>query len=91
MTDKLFHELDGDCVVMFSKGVYRQAKLYRRYDGKEHQLYAKWGSGYARLLSAGGTTVPCVTWLDIYMDSAQLKAGKLGAPVLAPRETGLTA
>lgn len=59
MTDNLFHEIPDAQVILRSKGVYRQAKLFRR----EADIYAAWGSGFIRLLSAGGTTVPAVHYL----------------------------
>lgn len=50
-----------DCaVVLRCKGVYRQAKLYRR--GQD--AFAQWGAGFVRLLPRGGTTLPNVTWLE---------------------------
>ncbi len=84
MSDKLFHELDEtDQVVLFNRGVYRQARLYRRYDGKDHGLYAKYGGGYVRLSGRGGTSVPHITWLDLDIDGALLKSDALGRPALA--------
>ena len=82
MTDKLFHEIDDAYVILYSGGVYRQAKMYRRYNGAEHQLFAKWGSGYIRLCAQGGTTVPKVTWSAGADPSRGVRFGNLGAPVL---------
>ena len=61
MTDALFHEIPDAQVILRSKGVYRQAKLFRRGE----DVFASWGSGFIRLLSAGGTTVPTVHYLDL--------------------------
>ena len=61
MTDTLFHEVPDAQVVLRSKGVYRQAKVFRR--GAD--VYAAWGSGFIRLLSGSGTTVPTVVWDDL--------------------------
>lgn len=61
MTDPLFHEIPDAQVILRSKGVYRQAKLFRRGE----DVFAAWGSGFIRLLSAGGTTVPTVHYLDL--------------------------
>ena len=58
MTDMLFSEISDAQVILRSKGVYRQVKLFRR---GEH-VYAAWGSGFIRLLKHSGTTVPTVTW-----------------------------
>lgn len=62
MTDALFHEIPDAQVILRSKGVYRQAKLFRRGE----DVFAAWGSGFIRLMSAGGTTVPTVHWLDTF-------------------------
>lgn len=62
MSDPLFHEIPDAQVVLRSKGVYRQAKLFRR--GTD--VFAAWGSGYIRLLGHSGTTVPTVHWLDLF-------------------------
>lgn len=59
MSDALFHEIPDAQVILRSKGVYRQAKLFRRGE----DVFAAWGSGFIRLLSAGGTTVPAVHYL----------------------------
>lgn len=61
MTDNLFHEIPDAQVILRSKGVYRQAKLFRRGE----DVFAAWGSGFIRLLSAGGTTVPTVHYLGL--------------------------
>jgi hypothetical protein len=62
MTDTLFHEIPDAQVVLRSKGVYRQAKLFRNGD----DVYAAWGSGFIRLLKHSGTTVPAVSWLSLF-------------------------
>lgn len=62
MTDPLFHEIPDAQVVLRSKGVFRQAKVFRR--GAD--IYAAWGSGFIRLLAHGGTTVPVVHYLDLW-------------------------
>lgn len=59
--DTLFHVIDGAQAVLHSKGVYRQAALYRRED----RIYAKWGSGFVRLGADRGTSVPSVSWYAI--------------------------
>lgn len=55
-----FHVID-DAVILRSRGVFRQAKVYRR--GAD--VFAAWGSGYIRLLANSGTTVPYVSWDDL--------------------------
>lgn len=59
MTDNLFHEIPDAQIVLRSKGVFRQVKLFRRGES----VYAAYGSGYVRLLKHSGTTVPSVSWL----------------------------
>lgn len=58
---KLFTIVEDAQVILCSKGVYRQAKVYAR-DGK---TFAAWGSGFIRLSQNGVTTLPNVRWLDI--------------------------
>lgn len=52
MTER-FHILDEAVAILVMKGVYRQAKVYRRGDG----LYASHGSGFVRI-HRDGTSVP---------------------------------
>jgi len=55
MTD-LFHIVEDAQVILRSKGVFRQCKVYTR----NKRLYAAWGSGYVQLLNSGYTSVPNV-------------------------------
>lgn len=57
----LFHVVDDAQIILRSKGVYRQAKVYQR-DG---DLYAGWGSGFLGLRRDHGTTLPSVSWENI--------------------------
>lgn len=75
MTDILFHEVPDAQVILRSKGVYRQAKVFRR--GSD--IYAAWGSGFIRLLSGSGTTVPTVVWDDL--DALRPVVVERGRPV----------
>lgn len=54
----LFHVIEGAAVVLRSKGVFRQAPVFRR----NNQLYARWGGGFIGLRAAYGTTLPHVSW-----------------------------
>lgn len=56
----LFHQIDDAFVILYSRGVYKQAKVYQR-DG---DLYAGHGSGFVRL-STSGTSVPHISWSDL--------------------------
>jgi hypothetical protein len=86
MTDRLFHEIEFTHVILLAHGVYRQAKVYRRFNGEEHQLFAKGGSGYVRLLSSNGTTAPSVIWVSHDVCEARIVVGKYGAPVVDAAE-----
>lgn len=57
----LFHIVDEGVVILRSKGVYRQAKLFQRCGG----LYAAWSGGFIGLRSSNGTTHPLVSWDEI--------------------------
>lgn len=86
MSDKLFHKIDDAQVVLSRGGVYKQVAVFRRFDGKEHGLYAAVSGGYVRLGGGGGTSAPRVSWLDLDMDGALLRTGRFGHPVLDERE-----
>lgn len=77
MTDNLFHEIPDAQVILRSKGVFKQAKLFRRGE----DVYAAWGSGFIRLLKHSGTTVPTVSWLvDSIHDPAVIVSLHNGLP-----------
>lgn len=57
----LFHQLDNECVILRSKGVFEQAEVYTR----KGELYAKKDAGYMRLVEGGKTSVPNVMWEDL--------------------------
>lgn len=63
---KRFHQIDDGAVILRSKGVYRQAKLFRRDD----TLYAGYGGGFIKLYPGGGTSVPSVSYVDDGIDGA---------------------
>ena len=66
-----FHVIEDAAVVLRSKGVYRQAKVYRRAEG----LYAGYAGGFIRLMANGGTSRPEVSWDET---DAPTKIGPLG-------------
>ena len=70
----LFHVIDDAQVVLLSRGVYRQAKVYRRGD----ELFAGHAGGFVRLLGNHGTSSPNVSWLET---DAPYTVGRLGQPV----------
>lgn len=57
---ELFHIIDDACVILRSRGVFKQAKVYRR-DGV---LYAGHAGGFITLRKNGGTSVPSISWID---------------------------
>lgn len=56
-----FHIVEDAAVILRTKGVFRQAKVYLRGGG----IYASIGGGYVRLYKGGGTGVPHISWDDI--------------------------
>lgn len=78
---QLFHEIPEGQVILRTKGVFRQSKLFRRGD----RLYAAVGSGFVRLLQGGDTTVPTTSWLEIDGDDVTVERGR------GPRYTGAEA
>lgn len=57
----MFHIIEDAAVILRSKGLFQQAKLYRRGNA----IYAAWGKGFIRLHSGSGTTIPGVSWDEI--------------------------
>ena len=63
--DNLFHIIDGAQVVMKSRGVFHQKKVYIRGD----RLFAGWGSGFVRIGPCDSTSAPNVSWESIDLPS----------------------
>jgi hypothetical protein len=59
-----FHVIEDGAVILRSKGVFRQAKVFRR--GVD--VFAAWGVGFVKLGPRGGTTHPHVSWDSIEAD-----------------------
>jgi len=70
----LFHIIDDAQVILRSKGVYYQKKVYRR----DKRLYAAWGGGFIRLGGQEATSNPNVSWEAL--DGVSTTTGELGAP-----------
>lgn len=68
----LFHEIPDGHVILRSKGVFKQTKVFRR--GRD--IFAAQGSGFIRLLQHGGTTVPTTHWLDVAADGVEVVRGR---------------
>lgn len=73
-----FHILDDAAVILRSKGVFRQAKVFRR--GGE--LYASHGSGFIKLYASGGTSHPNVSWDAMDTCGYHYVTGRVGALTL---------
>lgn len=69
----LFHVLDNEHVVLQSKGIYRQAKLYRRGD----DLFAGHGNGYVRLTGQNGTSHPDINVVELSVQTETTPTGRL--------------
>lgn len=72
-----FHIIDEAAVILRTKGVWKQAKVYIR--GKA--IYAAAGTGFVRLYKGGGTSVPNLSWDDIDLNG-------VGADSLTPDAHG---
>lgn len=72
---ELFHEVEGEYVILRSGGVFTQSALYRR--GKH--LYGKRGAGYV-LLMRSGTSAPKVFWDDVSVKPQFDKIGRMVTP-----------
>ncbi|HLZ24531.1 MAG TPA: hypothetical protein VKQ30_20645 [Ktedonobacterales bacterium] len=64
---ELFSLVEDEHAILKSKGVYRQAKLYRRGE----KLFAGFGNGYVRLHPEHVTSKPDVKWHDISVDTGK--------------------
>lgn len=83
-----FHIIDDAAVILRSRGVYRQAKVYLR--GAD--LYAGHGAGFIRLYAGGGTGLPSVSWDDIDLidwDIEKIVAGPMGKLSVPPKRMAI--
>ena len=69
-----FTIIDDGAAILFSRGVYRQAKIFHR--GGE--VYAAYGGGFIKLVGGGGTTAPTVSWHGV--EGTGLTEGANGKP-----------
>ena len=78
--DNLFHIIDGAQVIIKSRGVFYQKKVYVRGD----RFYAQWGGGFIRIGSGDSTSCPNTAWenLDVPAGFISCKKGPLGEPLL---------
>lgn len=75
---ELFHVIDDAVAILRSKGVFRQVPVYRR--GEE--VFAKHGSGFIKLLSAGHTTQPNISWIDVATAEVKTVPGPSGLRIV---------
>lgn len=68
-----FHEIEGAVVVLRSKGVYTQAKVYQR----NGRIYAAKGSSFIAL-SRDGTSVPTISVDAIEFENMNPELDRLG-------------
>ncbi len=68
-----FQEVEAEAAVLVDRGLYKQVPLYTR----NHQLFAKLGSGFIRLM-ADGSTSRGVIRLDYLSWDGVLCRDKLG-------------
>lgn len=68
-----FHVIDDAAVILRCRGVYRQAKVFRRGGG----LYAGYGGGFIALYGNSGTSRPDISWDEIDA-GCETAVGRLG-------------
>lgn len=79
----LFHVIDDAQIILRSKGVFYQKKLYRRGD----RIYAAMGTGFIRIGSGDATSAPNVSWETMDLPpGVKLAKGKLGEPLWIEQE-----
>ena len=72
MTTNLFHQVEGESVILRSKGTFTQNDVYQR----NNELFAKKGSGFIRLMQNEGTSQPSV--MVEHLTLAAVKVGEFG-------------
>lgn len=66
---KLFHQIEDGAVILYSRGVFRQAKVFYRGE----KVFASWGTGFIRLMQKGATSLPNVSYDDLSGDGVGYK------------------
>lgn len=74
-----FSVIEDSLIVLRNKGVFRQAKAYRR--AGSDNIYAGWGSGFIRLGGNKMTTAPNVAYESLDLPFPTVK-GKFGEPLI---------
>lgn len=78
---QVFQEIPEGLVITFSRGIYRQVKLFTR----GRYVFAEHGNGFVRLYSHGATSVPSVTWKDLDPREAHLTENSFALQVADPQ------
>lgn len=68
----MFKTIEGSFVVLCSRGLYKQVAIAQR--GQE--LYAKLGSGYARLMHSQHTSLDNTKWIELSLPDGYEYDGK---------------
>lgn len=76
LDDGLFHVIEGAQVVLHSRGVFRQVKVYRRGG----DIYAAHSGGFIKLFGMGGTSHPNATWKHLKHEIKELVITANGTP-----------
>lgn len=77
----LFHVVDGAQVILLTKGVFYQKKVYRR----GNRQFAGYGAGFVRLGGHKTTSAPNVSWenIDLSDSGIVVATGSTGEPVIS--------
>lgn len=67
-----FHIIDEGAAILYSRGVYRQVKVY--YKGAD--VYAGYGSGFIKLGMGSGTSVPNISYVGLEGDGIAATKGR---------------
>lgn len=80
--DNLFHIIDGAQVIMRSRGVFHQKKVYIRGD----RLFAGWGTGFVRIGPHDSTSAPNVSGETIDLPNHVRMCSKTVQATLIPAQ-----
>lgn len=70
-----FHIIEDSVCLLYTGGVYRQAKVYRR----RNNVYAAYGGGFVLLCGHNGTSHPRVLWKELQADGVKIEGVKTPA------------
>lgn len=67
-----FHIIDEGAAILYSRGVYRQVKVYH----KGADVYAGYGSGFIKPGVGTGTSAPNISYVGIEGDGIAIAKGR---------------